>query len=70
MSKRKCRVCGCTDEDCRGCIEKTGEPCYWVEKDLCSACAGAPPMSQITGDHGSMKPAAGRDRSFVTGNTN
>jgi hypothetical protein len=47
MGIRKCRVCGCTDNDCRKCIEKTGEPCYWVEKDLCSACAGAPPMSRI-----------------------
>ncbi|MDR2021288.1 MAG: hypothetical protein LBQ14_11050 [Treponema sp.] len=37
---RKCRICGCTDGDCRQCIEKTGEPCYWVEEDLCSACAG------------------------------
>lgn len=37
---RKCRVCGCTDSDCRQCIEKTGAPCYWVEDDLCSACAG------------------------------
>ena len=35
---RTCRACGCTDEDCRQCIEKTGEPCYWVEPDLCSAC--------------------------------
>lgn len=35
-----CRVCGCTDEDCSQCIEKTGEPCRWVEADLCSACAG------------------------------
>ena len=34
-----CRVCGCTDDDCSGCVERTGEPCYWVEPDLCSACA-------------------------------
>lgn len=34
-----CRVCGCTDSDCRQCIEKTGVPCHWVEQDLCSACA-------------------------------
>lgn len=34
-----CRVCGCTDDDCRQCIEKTGEPCRWVAPDLCSACA-------------------------------
>jgi hypothetical protein len=38
QSPLKCRVCGCTDYDCRGCIEKTGHPCYWVEADLCSAC--------------------------------
>jgi chromosome partitioning protein len=36
--KRKCRVCGCTDGDCRQCVEKTGNPCFWVEDDLCSAC--------------------------------
>jgi hypothetical protein len=45
--KPKCRVCGCTDDDCSGCIEKTGEPCYWVEKDLCSACAGESLLSGI-----------------------
>lgn len=39
---RRCRVCGCTDDDCRQCIEKTGEPCHWVEEDLCSACAEDP----------------------------
>jgi len=36
---RNCRVCGCTDEDCRQCVEKTGMPCFWVEDDLCSACS-------------------------------
>jgi hypothetical protein len=36
-----CRICGCTDADCRQCVEKTGEPCHWVEEDLCSACVGA-----------------------------
>jgi hypothetical protein len=39
IAPRRCRICGCTDDDCRQCIEKTGEPCYWVEPDLCSACA-------------------------------
>lgn len=33
-----CRVCGCTEEDCSICIERTGQPCHWVEADLCSAC--------------------------------
>jgi hypothetical protein len=34
----RCKVCGCTENDCRQCIEKTGRPCYWVTADLCSAC--------------------------------
>lgn len=37
---RHCRVCGCTDVDCSECIERTGQPCHWIEDDLCSACAG------------------------------
>ncbi len=39
MESQTCSVCGCTDYDCRQCIEKTGKPCYWFEKNLCSACA-------------------------------
>lgn len=38
MATGTCHSCGCTDDDCRQCIEKTGEPCSWVEPDLCSAC--------------------------------
>jgi hypothetical protein len=33
-----CRVCGCTETDCSGCIARTGAACSWVENDLCSAC--------------------------------
>lgn len=36
--KRTCRICGCTDDDCRQCIEKTGDSCHWIDADLCSAC--------------------------------
>lgn len=36
---RTCRACGCTDDDCAKCIERTGQPCSWVEADLCSAHA-------------------------------
>jgi hypothetical protein len=36
----KCRICGCTDNDCSGCIARTGIACSWVEQDLCSACVG------------------------------
>lgn len=39
LAPKSCRICGCTDDDCTGCIERTGQPCYWVEADLCSACA-------------------------------
>lgn len=35
----RCRECGCTEDDCSSCVERTGEPCHWVEPDLCSACA-------------------------------
>lgn len=38
LDVRACRVCGCTDDDCSGCIERTGSACSWVEWDLCSAC--------------------------------
>lgn len=39
----RCRVCGCTQDDCSGCIERTGKPCHWVDfdEDLCSACVAA-----------------------------
>lgn len=38
MAQRTCKHCGCTDSDCRQCIEKTGHPCRWVSDDACSAC--------------------------------
>jgi len=44
-----CRVCGCTDEDCRVCIEAQGFPCSWVEPNLCSRCARAIKASKAGG---------------------
>lgn len=43
-----CRVCGCTELDCRQCVEKTGKPCHWVDatQTLCSACAQAEGQSE------------------------
>ena len=38
-SSQQCRKCGCTDLNCSRGTERTGLPCYWVEPDLCSACA-------------------------------
>lgn len=46
----ECRECGCTDWDCSGCVERTGEPCYWVEEDLCSACDGPDEDATIRGE--------------------
>jgi hypothetical protein len=37
--RQSCRVCGCTDDDASGCVERTGRPCHWVEPDRCGACA-------------------------------
>lgn len=60
---RKCRECGCTDDNCRQCIEKTGRPCYWSEPDLCSACDDDPyhdrkpyHMANLFSDHGDVSP--------------
>lgn len=44
-----CRVCGCTDQDCQGCLEKTGFVCHWVEDDLCSACVTKVPVDAEVG---------------------
>jgi hypothetical protein len=44
---RTCRACGCTDDDCSGCIERTGTACHWVESDLCSACKPAPTAARL-----------------------
>jgi hypothetical protein len=41
--EEKCRVCGCTQNDCSQCIERTGTPCSWVDESLCSACLNPEP---------------------------
>ncbi len=35
-----CMVCGCTEENCSGCMLRTGGPCEWTSatQTLCSAC--------------------------------
>jgi hypothetical protein len=38
--ERRCRICGCTDDD------PCPEGCYWVEDDLCSACAMAEELAR------------------------
>ena len=53
IDERACRMCGCTQDDCRVCIERTGEPCHWVEQDLCSACKE---RADLVGVDGSALP--------------
>lgn len=45
--ERVCRTCGCTDADCSACIARTGEPCFWAEDDLCSACRVWRPLADL-----------------------
>lgn len=45
---RRCRGCGCTDDDCSQCIAATGIPCSWVDEDLCSACANPFAVDEAT----------------------
>ena len=60
-----CRVCGCVDEDCYCCVMHTGDPCWWVDLDLCSACRGNNPCQGENDGIGYQKvtsnaPAASR----------
>lgn len=55
---RQCRLCGCTDENCAQCVIRTGEPCSWVEPDLCSAC----PSSAVTMDGRAGVPTEPQER--------
>jgi hypothetical protein len=48
-----CRICNCTSENCQRCVERTGEPCQWVDaaQTLCTACEtlAATPLSELNG---------------------
>jgi hypothetical protein len=53
-----CLFCGCSEQDCSGCIERTGEPCHWAEMDLCSACV----IPSLAGRETRLIPATGNCR--------
>lgn len=57
---RRCRVCGCTDDDCSQCIAKTGGPCHWIEGDLCSACLPETRLPETRQLHGFDAQASAR----------
>lgn len=46
---QECRVCGCTAADCTSCVERSedGEPCTWVDDDLCSVCDSGATQDEI-----------------------
>lgn len=46
--ERRCRICGCVQDQCDKCVEKTGDACHWVEDDLCSSCVSAKKYSART----------------------
>lgn len=50
-----CRICGCSDDD--GCWP----PCWWVESDLCSACAADMGVQQRTVMGIDARELVGRD---------
>jgi hypothetical protein len=52
---RRCRECGCTDDNCHDCVVRTGAMCYWVEVDLCSACI----PSGVSSGNGSNQSISG-----------
>lgn len=37
--RRRCRVCGCREANVVGAMESLRPASFWVEDDLCSACA-------------------------------
>lgn len=37
--ERFCRRCGCTYH--KPCVDRLGQSCFWVERDLCSHCLTA-----------------------------
>jgi len=44
---RACRECDCTNDD--ACVID-GRACYWVEIDLCSACACPSPIAALAAE--------------------
>jgi Holliday junction resolvase RusA-like endonuclease len=57
-----CRVCGCTEDDCSQCVEKTGEPCTWVAPGLCSACETPPALAHGAHSAQATRSGAGTPR--------
>ena len=47
----QCRVCGCNNKQCDACeLKNNGEPCHWVDDDLCSACVKPDRLQEALAD--------------------
>lgn len=57
---RRCRICGCTDDDCSGCLGRTGVRCSWVAADLCSACVSPGFSTEVRIKRGDANIASAR----------
>ena len=56
-----CEGCGCSQS--RPCMDdETGEPCFWVEPGLCSACA--PEEAPVDPSPVFQRPPSGRFPTF------
>lgn len=66
-AERRCRICGCVEAECARCILLTGEPCEWVEADLCSACQAPPGPPTIVVNEEEQARAAKRRESARKG---
>jgi hypothetical protein len=67
MLPRRCRECGCTDEN--ACVRERAhagqsQTCHWIEIDLCSACA---PDAQSGWKHPASYTVGRYGSTFVTG---
>lgn len=45
--EKKCVKCGCTQHN--SCVDRHGNPCYWIHDNLCSACRTFP-FTRIKGN--------------------
>lgn len=60
--ERTCRDCGCTDF--HACQMPDGGACWWVERDLCSACVTIP-INLVRQRH--QRPALTKLKTLVDG---
>lgn len=58
-AKGLCRICGCSEDNCSQCIQRTGRPCSWVAENLCSACKETAAVIDAAADVATLFEALG-----------